>query len=97
MEPRDLTVSEASKLIQKRELSAVQLMESQFERIQDWEPSIKAWVTLDYEEALAAAQEADEELNTRGSRGPLHGIHIGLKDIFYTKGINTTACSPHPC
>ena len=94
MEPRDLTVSEASKLIQKRELSAVQLMESQFERIQDWEPSIKAWVTLDYEEALASAQEADEELNTRGSRGPLHGIHIGLKDIFYSKGINTTACSP---
>ena len=94
MEPRDLTVSEASKLIQKRELSAVQLMESQLERIQNWEPIIKAWVTLDYEEVLAAAEEADKELNTKGSRGLLHGIHIGLKDIFYTEGIKTTACSP---
>lgn len=94
MQPCDLTVTQAAELIRKRQLSASELMRSQLERIREREPGIVAWVTFDYEEALAAADDADRALDTTGLRGPLHGIHVGLKDIFYTEGIKTTACSP---
>jgi aspartyl-tRNA(Asn)/glutamyl-tRNA(Gln) amidotransferase subunit A len=69
-------------------------MQSQLDRIQAWEPMVHAWVTLDAETALAAAKESEAELRSHGPEGPLHGIHVGLKDIYYTKGILTTACSP---
>jgi len=94
MEPHGLTVTQASARIRKRELSPVTLMESLLEHIRQWEPSLKAWVTLDPEAALAAAQAAEEELKRDGPRGLLHGIPIGIKDIYYTKGVATTACAP---
>ena len=93
MEPFERTLSEASAKLASRELSPVALMESLLGRIEKMEPSLKAWVTLDPETALQAARESEEELITRGPRGPLHGMPVGLKDIFYTAGIRTTACS----
>jgi aspartyl-tRNA(Asn)/glutamyl-tRNA(Gln) amidotransferase subunit A len=70
------------------------LVESLLARVRKLEPSLKAWVTLDEESALAQARASDEELGRNGSRGPLHGIPIGLKDIYYTQGVLTTACAP---
>jgi aspartyl-tRNA(Asn)/glutamyl-tRNA(Gln) amidotransferase subunit A len=58
------------------------------------EPSIKAWTTLDEEKALAAARQAEEEINRDGMRSPLHGVPMGIKDIFYTSGVKTTMGSP---
>lgn len=94
MEPHELTATQASAKVRKGELSPVALMESLLERIRQLEPSLKAWVTLDAKAALDAARASGEELKRDGPRGPLHGIPIGIKDIFYTKGIATTACAP---
>ena len=93
MEPYELTIAQASASIATRELSPVALMESVLGRIEKLEPSLKAWVTLDPEAALEAARESERRLEAGGPVGPLHGIPVGVKDIFYTAGVRTTACS----
>ena len=92
-EPFDLTVAETAEQIRRRELSSVALAESLLDRIERLEPTLTAWVTIDREEVLSVAQQRDRELEERGPRGPLHGIPVGLKDIFYTAGMKTTAGS----
>ena len=94
MEPRDLTVSQASANIRAGELSPVTLVESLLDRIDALEPSLKAWVTLDREAALSAARKSEEALAQGGPHGLLHGVPVGVKDIFYTRGVLTTACAP---
>ncbi|MDO8751833.1 MAG: amidase [Dehalococcoidia bacterium] len=94
MQPWDLTVAQAARMIRSGELSPVALMESLLEQIRRLEPSLKAWVTLDAELALAAARSSERELKSHGPRGVLHGVPVGIKDIYYTKGILTTACAP---
>ena len=90
----DLTLAQAANGIQKREISAVALAESLLDRIGTLDPTLKAWVTVDREAVLGVAEERDRELEGKGPRGPLHGIPVGLKDIFYTAGMKTTACTP---
>ncbi|RMF85176.1 MAG: amidase, partial [Nitrospinota bacterium] len=92
--PYTLTVTEASQQIQEGVLSPLELVESVFQRITDLEPRLKAWVTLDRDGAIAAAQQATEEAKEGRLRSPLHGIPVGIKDIFYTQGLKTTAGSP---
>ena len=93
MEPYELTIAQASALIAAGELSPVALMESLLGRIHRLEPGLKAWVTLDPEAALKAARDSERLLERGGPAGPLHGIPVGVKDIFYTAGVRTTACS----
>ncbi len=88
----ELSAAEAARLIRRRELSPVDLVESLFRRIDALEPHLKAWVYLDREAALADAAQKTAQLG--GSAvGPLHGVPLGLKDIYYTAGIPTTAGS----
>ena len=70
------------------------LLESLLSRAQRLEPHLKVWVTLDPERALESARESQREMERKGPVGPLHGIPVGIKDIYYTKGMKTTACSP---
>lgn len=89
----DLTVAETEERIRRRELSSVALVESLLDRIERLDPTLKAWVTIDREEVLSVAQQRDREIEERRPRGPLHGIPVGLKDIYYTAGMKTTAGS----
>jgi Asp-tRNA(Asn)/Glu-tRNA(Gln) amidotransferase A subunit family amidase len=89
----NLTAAKAAKRIKNRELSPVELVESLLGQYDALEPGLSAWVYLDREAVLADAQQKQEELEKGGSIGPLHGVPIGLKDIYYTAGIPTTACS----
>lgn len=92
-EPFELTISEASALIKLGELSPVELTQSLIERSNDLDPKLSVWVTMDPELALAAATEAEREISELGYRGPMHGIPIGIKDIFNTKDMLTTSGS----
>jgi len=89
----NLTAVEAAKQIKSRDLSPVELVESLLSQYDSLEPNLNAWVYLDREALLADAQQKQEELEKGVSVGPLHGVPIGLKDIYYTAGIPTTACS----
>jgi len=92
-EPCDLTVSEAASEIAAGNLSAEDLVESCLERIDTLEDKIQAWVLVDREGALETAHRLDDELSQGKHRGPLHGIPVGIKDIFYTAGLKTQAGS----
>ena len=92
-EPYTLSLGAAAALIRRRELSPVDYATALLARIDALEPALQAWVTLDREGALAAAAERERELERGAEPGLLHGIPLALKDIFYTAGLKTTACS----
>jgi Asp-tRNA(Asn)/Glu-tRNA(Gln) amidotransferase A subunit family amidase len=92
-EPYELSATQAARLISRRQLSPVELVESLLGRIDALEPSLKAWVYLDREAALAEARSREADIRSGNAAGPLYGVPIGLKDIYYTAGIPTTACS----
>ena len=92
-EPFELSVAESANSIRRRELSSVELVESLLNRIEALELKLNAWVYLDRESVLSEAQEKQSELDSGIELGPLHGVPIGLKDIYHNAGIPTTACS----
>ncbi|MCH8206841.1 MAG: amidase [Chloroflexi bacterium] len=93
-ELHELSVAEAAREIREGRVSPVALMEALLSRAETMEPALKVWVTLDPEAALEQARESERTLGRNGDTGPLHGVPIGVKDIFFTEGIRTTACSP---
>jgi Asp-tRNA(Asn)/Glu-tRNA(Gln) amidotransferase A subunit family amidase len=92
--PYLLTLTAAAEQIRTRQLSPVELVRSCLERIDQLESRLQAWVTVDRNGALAVARRCEDEIQRGQYRGPLHGIPIGIKDIFYTAGLKTTAGSP---
>jgi len=91
--PCDLTIIEAAFTISAGELTVVHLIKSCLERIDTLEDKIQAWVLVDSEGAIEAAHRLDHELRKGQRRGLLHGIPVGIKDIFYTAGLRTEAGS----
>lgn len=73
-------------------LRVQELVSSLIERIAALDPQLHAWVTVDAEKALAMAAKMDA-LPRTAPTSPLAGVPIGLKDIFYTRGLRTTAGS----
>lgn len=88
-----LTIADAAKQIAARKLSPVELTRAYLERIEALEPQVNAFITLTADRALEQAQAAEREISAGGSRGPLHGIPFGLKDLYATAGILTTGHS----
>lgn len=92
-EPYTLRLSEMITQIKRRKLSPVELIESILQRIDSLEPSLKAWVTIDRKGVLEEARRQQDEIARKTLRGPLHGVPIGIKDIYYTAGMKTTGGS----
>lgn len=90
-EPCLMTLTEIVRRIRARELSPIELLESCLKQIDRLEPSVKAWVTIDRQHALREAASLGNDLIGGNFRGLLHGIPIGIKDIFFTAGMRTTA------
>jgi aspartyl-tRNA(Asn)/glutamyl-tRNA(Gln) amidotransferase subunit A len=78
-----LTLSEASEGIRKNAISPVELTKACLLRIEQLNPKLNAYITVDTDRALARARKAEAEPWT----GPLHGIPIGIKDIFDTAAL----------
>lgn len=93
MELPFLTIKEASDLIKKKELSPVELTQSILDRINKIDDNLNTYVTVLAEKALESAKKAQEDIASGNYLGPLHGIPLGLKDIFVTKDITTTCGS----
>src|SRR5215831_16694594 len=90
-EPCLMALNAVARLIRTGELSPVHLLESCLRQIDRLEPDLKAWVTIDREGALRQAELLGLEAKAGSFRGMLHGIPVGIKDIFYTAGMRTTA------
>src|SRR5437773_7146617 len=90
---RSLTITGAGRLLRARKLSSMELTRACLDRIQQLDGTLKAFITVTADLALAQARRADREIAKRAYRGPLHGIPVTLKDIYCTRGIRTTAGS----
>jgi aspartyl-tRNA(Asn)/glutamyl-tRNA(Gln) amidotransferase subunit A len=87
--PCFLTIAEAAALIAAKRLSPVELTRGFLDRIERLNSRLHAYVRVLHDEALVAARAAEDEIAAGRYRGPLHGIPIGLKDIYDTAGVPT--------
>src|SRR5262249_58803194 len=87
--PSALPLTEAARLVRERKLSPVELVEASLARIDRLDGAIRAWAALDRARAHSAAVELEREARAGRFRGPLHGVPVGIKDIFYTAGLAT--------
>jgi aspartyl-tRNA(Asn)/glutamyl-tRNA(Gln) amidotransferase subunit A len=87
-----MRISELARSIRAREVSCVELVKATLSQIEARE-IYRSFITKTPELALHEAAERDSELAAGIDRGPLHGIPIAHKDLFYTRGIRTTAGS----
>jgi aspartyl-tRNA(Asn)/glutamyl-tRNA(Gln) amidotransferase subunit A len=88
-----LSLTAAAGLIRRRELSPVELVRAVLDRIDTDGKTINAFIACYPEEALQQAQRAEDALVHGRPIGPLHGIPIAVKDLFFTAGLPTTAGS----
>jgi aspartyl-tRNA(Asn)/glutamyl-tRNA(Gln) amidotransferase subunit A len=89
----DLTICHLAPLIRRRKLSPVDLALTLLARIDRRQDDLNSYLTVTSDLALAQAKRAEREITNGRYRGPLHGIPICLKDLFFTRGIRTTAGS----
>lgn len=82
-----MSVSELSANMMRRELSPVDIMKAYIYRIQERNPSLKAFVYLGFEEAEKKAKEAERALMSGEELGILHGIPTALKDLLDRKSV----------
>ncbi len=88
-----LTIAEASAKIRAKTLSPVELTQAYLARVKALDGELNSHILVLEDQALAAAKQAEADIMAGGWKGPLHGIPIGLKDIYNTAGITTTGHS----
>ena len=93
-ELHDLTANQVVDGIAGREFSAVEVVQALLKRIDQLEPELQAWAKLDPEGALAQARRCEVEVATGRKPARLAGLPLGIKDVFYTAGLETVANSP---
>jgi amidase len=81
-----LGLTELAPLLRRREVSAVEFTCAQLTRISSLDRDLASFVRVTPERALAAAAAADAEIADGHYRGPLHGVPLGIKDLFWTGG-----------
>lgn len=91
--PLDRGLAALVTAIQEREVSAVEIIRASLDRIEQDNPRLNAFITINEKEAIAEAQAADEQLRAGRTLGPLHGVPVGIKDLVATKGLRTTSGS----
>jgi aspartyl-tRNA(Asn)/glutamyl-tRNA(Gln) amidotransferase subunit A len=79
--------------IRTREISPVELTEAYLERIDQYRERLLAYITVNRDDALTAARNAEAEIIAGDWRGPFHGVPVALKDLCYTRGVLTTGGS----
>ena len=82
----ELTLVEAAEAIRQRRLTSRALVEAALERIAQWQPAINAYASVYADAALAAADRADAAARRADPLGPLHGVPLAHKDMFFRPG-----------
>jgi aspartyl-tRNA(Asn)/glutamyl-tRNA(Gln) amidotransferase subunit A len=88
-----LSIEQAARLLRRREISPVDLVETALARIDRASARLYVFLTVLADEARRQAKKAELQIRRGRARGPLHGIPISLKDNFWTRGVRTTAGS----
>lgn len=86
-----LEILEAAALLRTGELSPVELTEAMIHRVEEVDPDIHAFVNIFSASAMESARAAEKDLSAGLCRGPLHGIPLAFKDMFWVRGTPTAA------
>ncbi len=90
----DLTTMTARKIadsVRRKELTAVEVAQSTLDQIGRLNGTLRAFITVTRDEAMAAAEQVDRQVAAgRGDALPLAGVPMAIKDSFWTKGVRTT-------
>lgn len=92
-EPALLSMIDVANAIRDRKVSSREATQSCLDRIAKWQPHLNAYMAIEAEEALAAADAADAALAKGKIAGPLHGVPMAHKDMYYDAGKVTTCGS----
>jgi aspartyl-tRNA(Asn)/glutamyl-tRNA(Gln) amidotransferase subunit A len=92
-EPALMTLTEVAKAIAGKRLSSHEATRSCLHRIAQWQPHLNAFMAIESEPALKAAAAADAELAKGNLKGPLHGVPLAHKDMYYDAGHISTCGS----
>jgi len=84
------TASELATLIQRKQVSPVEVTRAFLERIESLDPRLNAFITVTADRAIDRAKKAENEIRNGKYLGPLHGIPYAAKDCIATNGILTT-------
>ncbi|MBI4200281.1 MAG: amidase [Chloroflexi bacterium] len=88
-----LTVAQLGDLLRARKLSPVELLRALLDRIGERDRSLHAFIALTDKAAMEEARAAEQAVVSGAYLGPLHGVPVGIKDLFWAKGVATTAGS----
>jgi aspartyl-tRNA(Asn)/glutamyl-tRNA(Gln) amidotransferase subunit A len=86
VEPALMSLTSVAKALAEKRFSSREATQSCLERIERWQPRLNAFVAVEAEAALAAADAADAALAKGQSRGALHGVPLAHKDMYYDAG-----------
>ncbi|MBA2942638.1 Asp-tRNA(Asn)/Glu-tRNA(Gln) amidotransferase subunit GatA [Paenibacillus sp. CGMCC 1.16610] len=89
----DLNLQQIHAKLQGKEITVADLVDQSYTRIGQVESKVRAFLTLDEENARQAAVKLDEQLTSGQARGDLFGLPIGIKDNMVTEGLRTTCAS----
>ena len=90
------SLREAAALIERREMSPLELTRACLDRIARGNEALRAFITVTADQALADAARAEKDIAADHYRGPLHGIPVSVKDLVDVAGTPTTAGSHVP-
>jgi aspartyl-tRNA(Asn)/glutamyl-tRNA(Gln) amidotransferase subunit A len=85
-EPALMTLTAVAQAIAEKKVSSHEVTRACLHRIAQWQPHLNAFMAVEAEEALEAADAADAALAKGGVRGPLHGVPLAHKDMYYEAG-----------
>lgn len=90
----ELSLTEAAEAVREGGVTSTQLTETALQRLERIGPQLNCTITIDRTEALSAAETLDRERQQGRLRGPLHGVPLAHKDLFYRTGKVVTCGSP---
>ncbi|MBT3703822.1 MAG: Asp-tRNA(Asn)/Glu-tRNA(Gln) amidotransferase subunit GatA [Alphaproteobacteria bacterium] len=88
-----MTISELGDLIQERKVSPVEVVQATLDRVDRLNGGLNAFISVYPDLAMEAARKATSEIQSGNSRGPLHGVPLGIKDLFEVEGMTRTCGS----
>lgn len=84
------SIGELAHLLRDKQVYPVELTDAVLRNVDAYEEQVYAYITVEKENAKQAAAQAEQEIQSGDYKGPLHGIPMALKDIFYFKGEKVT-------